>query len=201
MKKTFQRDLQHIRVYEWMASCPAYRSLSVYARCLYFELKRRYTGSNNGNIPLAFREAMELVGCSNRPLLAAFEELQEKGFIKPIQKGAFGWKVRRDGKGRATTWLLTEYKADYPNPSVTAEKTFMRWASIQARKNTRCEESTPTVCGEHTTTSEPVCGEHTSSVTRAHGKGPKRGSDSVTRAHTYNTPHGVGGREDVPDAA
>ncbi|WAJ30965.1 hypothetical protein [Antarcticirhabdus aurantiaca] len=199
-KRSVPRDLKHIRLYDWMLSSPAYRSLSVYARCLYTEIRRRYNGSNNGAISMAFREAMELVGCSNRPLLAAFAELQEKGFVRAVQKGAFDWKTRADGKSRATTWLITEFKADHPTPSITAAKDFMRWSAIKSKEKARCDESTPMVCGEHTADRQMVCGEHTKRVTTAHHKGPDRLSDGVTRAHTYNTPLGVGGREDA-DAA
>ncbi|MCG6115225.1 MAG: hypothetical protein MEQ84_08500 [Mesorhizobium sp.] len=184
------RDLQHLRLYDWMLKSPAYRSLSVYSRCLYIEIKRRYTGSNNGQIVFSFREAMEAVGCSNRPMLAAFDELQHKGFIKAVEKGAFSWKVRVDGKGRATTWLLTEHKADHPVPSITASKDFMKWKpGDEPKRKTRCDDSMPVVCQEHTIDSDMVCSEHTNSVTRAHHKGPKPPADGVTRARTYNTPH------------
>lgn len=200
MKKTYQRDLPHVRLYDWMLKSPAYRSLSVYARCLYLEIRRRYNGSNNGAISMAFREAMELVGCSNRPLLTAFAELQEKGFIRPVVKGAFSWKARVDGKNRATTWLLTEFKADFPAPSVTAGKDFMRWSALPKKEKTRCDESIPMVCGEHTEEQRMVCGEHTKRVTRAHHEASKQGADGVRRAHTYITPDrglGFGGSSDV----
>lgn len=190
-KARFQRDLPHVRTYEWMLKSPAYRSLSVYSRCLYAEIKRRYNGSNNGNIIMSFREAMEAVGCSNRPLLAAFEELQHKGFIKAVEKGAFSWRVRVDGKGRATTWLLTEYKVDHPVPSITASKDFMRWqAGDEPKKKRRCDDSTPAVCQGHTMDAPTVCRQHTNRVTTAHQNSMKPPSDGVTRARTINTPYG-----------
>ncbi len=185
-----RRDHPHIRMYEWMLKSPAYRSLGVYSRVLYSELKRRYNGVNNGAIVMSFREAMEAVGCSNRPLLAAFDELQHKGFIVAVEKGAFSWKVRENGRGRATTWLLTEYKADQPTPSITASKDFMKWRpENQPKKKTRCDDGTPLVCGEHTTNTEMVCAEHTTRVTRAHHNDQNPTPDGVTRARTISIPY------------
>lgn len=113
-----KKEAKHVRHYEWELSCPAYRSLSVYGRCLLTELKRRYNGSNNGYISMSVREAEQLLGCSRRPVLKAFDELQQKGFITARQKGSFDWKVRH-----ATEWLLTEY----PFMGNLPTKEFMSW--------------------------------------------------------------------------
>ncbi|MNE86564.1 hypothetical protein D3C80_1836780 [compost metagenome] len=113
-----------------MLKSDAYRSLNVYARCLYIELKRLYNGTNNGNIPLSHRDAQPLVGCSDGPIKKAFLELQDRGFIKVSQKGSFNWKTRIDPTefSRATTWILTEYPVDYPTKVLSGPtKEYMRW--------------------------------------------------------------------------
>ena len=77
-------------------------------------MRGRYNGSNNGNIVMSYREAQELLGCSNKPIPGAFRELQDRGFIKPNKKGSFSWKMRFDGTGRATTWILTSFVRTFP---------------------------------------------------------------------------------------
>lgn len=111
----------------YLVDSPAWRACSPYERALYLELKRRYNGRNNGAISFSHRQAQEALGCSNRPIMAAFKGLQEKGFIRPAQKGSFDWKAHVSGKSRATTWALTEYPVDCPENSRVPSKDFMRW--------------------------------------------------------------------------
>lgn len=101
-----------------MLDSPAYRSLSCHARCLLVELGRRYTGENNGNIPMSVREAARLLGAGKNTAQKAFSELEDRGFIRPNVKGAFTFKARH-----ATTWILTEYK----HGDERATKDFMKW--------------------------------------------------------------------------
>src|SRR3954451_15400028 len=88
---------RHVRQYEWMLASPAYRSLGIYSRALLLEIARRYNGINNGDISMSYREAEELLNCSNKPIPGAFRELQEKGFIKQSRRGSFDWKTRIEG--------------------------------------------------------------------------------------------------------
>lgn len=110
---------KHVRFYEHELSCDAYRSLDVYARALLIEFKRRYNGSNNGRIHMSYRDASTVCNCSQKPIRRAFDELQQKGFIKIAKKGAFSVKIRH-----ATEWTLTEYQVGDQLPS----KEFMRWS-------------------------------------------------------------------------
>lgn len=57
----------------------------------------------------------------------SFRELQEKGFIKPQQKGSFSWKAALDGSLRATRWTLTELPQDLPEKHLTPTKDFAAW--------------------------------------------------------------------------
>ena len=109
---------KHVRQYEWMLACPAYRSLSCPARCLLVELGRRYNGHNNGNIPLSVREAANLLGTGKNQAMRAFRDLEDRGFIRPHIKGAFTLKARH-----ATTWILAEFGYRGERPS----KDFMKW--------------------------------------------------------------------------
>ncbi|NRP19899.1 hypothetical protein LPJGGPFB_03157 [Ensifer adhaerens] len=126
---------RHVRLPEWLLASAAWRSLSVYSKLLYIEIKRRYNGNNNGDISLSHREAQDLMGCSNKPIPAAFKELEVKGFIKAAERGSFHWKTRRDGQGgrRATTWILTEYPQDSPIRSLIPTKDFMAWRPDQKK--------------------------------------------------------------------
>jgi hypothetical protein len=116
----------YIQLYHWVRKTEAWRSLGPYARLLYIEMRGKFNGSNNGDIPLSYREAQELLGCSNKPIPGAFLELQDRGFIVAVQKGNFDWKVRFEGKGRATTWRLTELSQDWPEREL-ATLDFKKW--------------------------------------------------------------------------
>ena len=123
-------DGHFFQMYEWFMKSCAWQHASVYEKALYVEIKRRYNGRNNGNIPMSHREAADLLQCSNKPVTAAFKGLQEKGLIKAAQKGSFDWKVAREGKnfGRSTRWELTELPLDIPVRVLSGgTKDFMKW--------------------------------------------------------------------------
>jgi hypothetical protein len=110
--------LKHVRLHRWLLESPAYRSLSLAARCLMVELYDRFNGENNGNVFLSVRDAAACLGIGKNRAGEAFGELEAKGFIRARQRGSFQWKTRQ-----ATTWVLTEYEfAGQP-----ATKSFMRW--------------------------------------------------------------------------
>ena len=69
----------------WMADTPAWRSLSLAARCVWFELMRRWKGphgSNNGDLYLSSREAADFLNIGKGSAQRAFHELQDRGFIR-----------------------------------------------------------------------------------------------------------------------
>jgi len=137
-----------VQLFHWVRQTDAWRSLSPWTRLLYIEIRARYSGGNNGDISMSYREAAEILGCSNGPIIAAFRELQERGFIIPVQKGSFSWKVRFQGSGRATTWRLTELPADYPERSLTPSYEFKAWVPGPKNK-TRRENLTPKASKSH----------------------------------------------------
>jgi len=78
----------------------AWKEVSPEAALLYIELKRRYNGKNNGDIPLSCREGKEIAHCSKGTASKKLIELVEHGFIKQAYKGQ--WRYRK-----ASTWILT----------------------------------------------------------------------------------------------
>ena len=125
-------DGQHVRLYCYELESQAYRSLSVGARALLVELKSLFNGSNNGKLFLACREAARRMNCSKTFAADRFQELHDKGFIKPEQRGAFSVKCLV-GEGRATSWILTEY----PHGNALPTKEFMRWKPAEIQNAVR----------------------------------------------------------------
>jgi DNA-binding transcriptional regulator YhcF (GntR family) len=156
---------RHVRLYRWLLESPAYRSLSVYARCLLIELKALYNGSNNGEFFLSVRRAAERLNTGTNQAMAAFRELEDRGFIKPRQRGSFQWKQRH-----ATSWLLTEYDDDMTGHKATND--FMKWQPNGASKNKkRLPERQQSVAGAATDDGEnarPVAGAATDSPVSNH---------------------------------
>jgi hypothetical protein len=100
--------------------CDAYRSMKALPRSVYFELRRRFNGMNNGKIHCSIRELANELHCSKDSAAAALEELEEKGFIKCARPGSFNYKVRH-----APEWILTEESLGEEFPT----KEFMRWTT------------------------------------------------------------------------
>ena len=103
------------------------------ARALLIEVWVRHNGGNNGRIPFSYLEARATLSVGRggkmvhgRKVIAAFEELQEKGFLVVRDKGLFNWKVGA-GEGRATEWEITTEPCD----GKPAKKTFRTWTKIQ----------------------------------------------------------------------
>ncbi len=126
-------DSKHVRHYNWQLLCPAWKALSMTARCLEMELKALHNGDNNGDLFLSVREAAKRLGVAHNTANKAFKELEEKGFIKPNEKGSFTYKLRH-----ATSWVLTEF--EYHGQLAT--KDFMRW---RPEEKTRTQKLIPTV--------------------------------------------------------
>jgi hypothetical protein len=115
-----KRDAKHVRHYEYVLACPAYRSLSLAGRCLLTEMYRLFNGENNGELYLSVRTAAALLTINPKTALKAFHEIEDHGFIKPKQRGAFSLKIRH-----ASTWVLTEFE----HAGQPATKDFMRWTA------------------------------------------------------------------------
>jgi hypothetical protein len=111
---------RHVQLLEWFMQSEAWRTLPVGPRALYVELKRRYTGYNNGEIKLSHREAATLMGTSKNTVGRYFRELEMRGFIKMTRMHCLG----PSGVGQTSSWTLTECQTADLKP---AKKDFMKW--------------------------------------------------------------------------
>lgn len=89
---------------------PAWEDLSPQAALIYIEVKRRYNGQNNGDIPLSCREAAKVARCGKGTVSRKLAELVTHGFIKSSSKGHFRNR-------HATTWILTCEVFERQSPS------------------------------------------------------------------------------------
>ena len=117
-----------VQLHHWEMDCPAYRHLSVRGRALLLEFRRLYNGANNGEIYLSVRQAAALLNCCKDTAAKALEELEEKGWIRPMDKGSFQWKAHADGTRTklATTWRITNQPIGM-GVDTPATKEFTRW--------------------------------------------------------------------------
>lgn len=119
-------ETRHVRLYHWLTSSAAWRSLGPTSRAVLVELYTLYTGTNNGELFLSVREAAKRVCVGKTAAAASLRELVSKGFIRPRQQGAFSWKA-----GIATSWVLTEFEFAGQLPT----KDFMRWSHAPENQN------------------------------------------------------------------
>lgn len=75
----------YVQLPEWLLASPAWRGLSIGARALYVELKRKYRGGNNGDIRLSHRDAAALLGLHRNSVGKLFRELEDAGFIRMLE--------------------------------------------------------------------------------------------------------------------
>lgn len=91
---------RYIGISHYFYDSTAFQTLPPAARCIYLELKRRYNGSNNGEIRLSCREAAEVIHGSTATASRMLVLLQDHGLIKCHNKGVYQNR-------HATTWILT----------------------------------------------------------------------------------------------
>ena len=115
-------------IYHREMDTPAYRLLSAWGRALLLEYRRKYNGSNNGEIAMSVRQAARLLNCCLDTAAKAQGELEDKGWIREAQKGSFHWKT--DASGRkfraATTWRITSQPKGL-GVDIKATKEYMKW--------------------------------------------------------------------------
>lgn len=180
----------YVQLFHWIRQTGAWRSLAPYSRLLYVEIRGRYNGSNNGDISMSYREAEELLGCSNGPIIIAFRELQDRGFIVPVQLGSFDWKRHMAGAHRATTWRLTELPQDIPERTLIPSYEFKSWVpSGDKKKKTRREKITPMTPKSHAIEDAMTPKSHANGVKISPHSGEIQGSDGVKISRTNNIPY------------
>ncbi|MFC0160563.1 hypothetical protein [Mameliella alba] len=124
-----------VQLHEYLQKTAAWRDLKPGPRALYLEIKRRYTGTNNGRIVLSHREAAEALNVHRNTIGPYFTELIDHGFIR-IEQGAY---LGPDGVGKSALLAITEAPTHDGKP---ATKDFMSWSkqkpgtkSVTARHN------------------------------------------------------------------
>ncbi|EEX15851.1 conserved hypothetical protein [Citreicella sp. SE45] len=111
-----------VQLTEYMQATAAWRDLKPGPRALYVELKRRFTGSNNGEIFLSYRDAAKLLNVHFNTVGAYFAALEDHGFIRMT----VGPHLGPSGIGQAAKWALEEMPTQDGRP---ATKGFVTWQS------------------------------------------------------------------------
>jgi hypothetical protein len=118
-----------VRFHRGVWETDAWRSLGPEARCLVLAVWQRFNGSNNGRIPLSWREALQEINVGWRRLQRAYDEAQDRGFIVPKQRGSFDWKSG-GAHNLATEWEVTTEPLD----GREARELFKDWKPPQPTK-------------------------------------------------------------------
>ena len=115
---------QYAKVHYSMLYSPAWRSLKGFDIKIYFELRRRFNGRNNGEIFLSRSEACKLLNIGNTQAQNGFKRLEERGFIKVAKRGGFMGR-------QANKYILTEkpYKGNPPTND------WRRWQPPKKKRN------------------------------------------------------------------
>lgn len=111
-----------VQVEHYLMDTPAWRALSANAKVIYFEVKRRYNGKNNGLISFSSREAGEALNASHQTGSRALNELQENGFLEVTEDSTFNRKVKL-----AREYRITEKRDDRPGLEAPPTKEFLQW--------------------------------------------------------------------------
>jgi hypothetical protein len=131
MGKNFKRGSgkKHTQLEEWLQSSEAWSSLKPGPRALYFELKRRYNGGNNGHIFLSHRDAAKALNVGRDTVAGYFRDLIDRGFIAVTHGHCLG----PEGIGQSTHYRLTEAL----HKGKPATKEFMQWRQSKNQKPRR----------------------------------------------------------------
>lgn len=111
---------RHVMIFHHLMDSQAWKSLGAIPRAVYVDMAKRYHGSNNGRIGYSIRCAVEELHIGNATAKRALDDLQDRGVVAVVKKGAFNVKVRH-----ASEWRLTSFKCDVTGELAT--KDFMCW--------------------------------------------------------------------------
>jgi hypothetical protein len=156
-KNPRDKPARYLSMSHYLMKSAAWKSLSCIARAVYLDLASRYFGSNNGRISYSIRCAVDELRIGNATAKRALDDLQDRGFIVAVKRGAFSLKQRH-----ASEWRLTEYQCDISNKMATKE--FMTWTP--EKNKTRCLQRNRTDA-----VAEPigVCSGTSASLNTPHG--------------------------------
>ncbi len=122
MGKKSPREQPHrfLSINQYLLKSVAWNSLSATARAVYVEMAKKYYGSNNGRIAYSVREAKAELNIGQATASRALLDLQDRGFIVLMKRGAFTLKVRH-----ASEWRLSDLICNVTGDLPTRD--FMRW--------------------------------------------------------------------------
>ncbi|WP_299847731.1 hypothetical protein [uncultured Roseovarius sp.] len=128
-KQNKRGDGRHVQLLEWLQASEAWSALKPGPRALYIELKRRYTGGNNGSLHMSHREAAAALNVGRDTAAGYFLSLIETGFIVMTRGHCLG----PSGVGQSAHYRLTEM----PSADGPATKEFMSWKKQNPRRKIR----------------------------------------------------------------
>jgi hypothetical protein len=123
MKKHATKE-RYVRLFYRMMETEAWRSLDGTAISIYLQLAKRYCGNNNGRIALSARQAAQAAHVSKDTAARAIATLQDRGFIVPITKGRFPFRLH------ATEYRLTEFRCDLTGQPASRDYEYWTTAAI-----------------------------------------------------------------------
>jgi hypothetical protein len=160
-----------------MLDCPAYLSLSCQARAVLLEIARGHDGTNNGRLGLSVRRASERCNIARGTAHRASAELEERGFVDCMTKGAFSRKVPH-----ASEWRLTWWSCDVTGQ--LPSKKFMSWAA----KNKTRYQNIPSRYQTRSTVRREIKRNWPHGAFDWYREGCLHGTRSINPGHTYSLP-------------
>jgi len=109
-KSDWRKTPKHVRVLHSMMDTAAYRAASGNSIKVLLALVRKDNGERNGRIAFSCREAAKLTGLSVRTCQRCLIELDDLGFIRCTEKGAFSRKMQHASLYRYTWQAWPEGK-------------------------------------------------------------------------------------------
>lgn len=101
---------QYVHLWYELLNSEAWRTLSGPAIKVFFELRTRFHGGNNGKLHLSLQEAADLLGLGKATVQRAFVQLEERGLIICTKRGQ--WYGRQ-----ASEWAVADKGIDGGPPS------------------------------------------------------------------------------------
>lgn len=101
-----------VKLDEDLLASDAWAFLKPASKVLYIELKRQFTGSNNGSIFLSHRDAAHAISVHRNTVGRHYKALESVGLIVATEASKSG----PSGVGQSTHWRLTELPVQSPKP-------------------------------------------------------------------------------------
>lgn len=117
----------------------AYRSLSLRARAILFEIAARMNGYNNGKIGLSYAEIRECTGCCNRDIASAMNELWQHGLVE-VTHGE-SWNQHKAREYRLT--FVSSVSGAVIMPATNEYRDWKPSADTPPKRKSRGDEAQP----------------------------------------------------------